>query len=157
MSQLKELLCPLIPEVTFSIVAIHIFDISLNKCCYYIANIVHTCIILNGHMDPMPKHTHTHTTSCNIYLTSYYQICARNKYATKFSIYLPHMPSIWWAYMGGWMCICMPHMKSLAPTLWPGALYTNNADDNGDITLCLLGYLRPWGQTNQNLDSCTPV
>ena len=56
---------------------IHVFNISLDKYGYHIANIIHTSITLNRHIDPTFLYTYPKNTSnFEVYFTCYFQICA---------------------------------------------------------------------------------
>ena len=81
--------------------------------------------MLNGYADPnIFAYTSPHTNNCNSSFTSYCPTCAGNKYATQ----IRYICQIFDRYTWVCMCIYVPHMKSLTPTMWPEALYTDYTD-----------------------------
>ena len=78
--------------------------------------------MLNYYIDPTFLHTYTKTQPTATSILSYCQICARNIYAHKFSIYTIHIKYLVDLYR---ICIpiYVPHTKSLPSTIEQWVLY----------------------------------
>ena len=64
------------------------FDMSLNKCGFYIANMIHTGIMLNGHTDPTVLYISAKIQPIAMHISHITaKICARKKYAPQ----IPHI------------------------------------------------------------------
>ena len=86
------------------------------------------------HIDPTLPHVSIKKQTATFnFLPSYGNICASNKYACQMQ-YIHHMPKILNVHQWERCANIYGHMNSMAPTLSPQALYTDNPDsyDNDD-------------------------
>ena len=67
----------------YSQFTIHIFDRSLNNYGSHIANVIHTAIMLQRHIDSTFLHMSPNTTNCNIYFIGNCNVGASNRYAPQ--------------------------------------------------------------------------
>ena len=93
-------------QVSSSSPNMHLFDITINKHGYEIANTCHKSIVLNVHMDP--KEAKTQPTA--VFTTCYYHVCSCNKY-THHPGHICHICQIFELYER-YIHIQVQHLKS---------------------------------------------